>query len=850
MHKLVLLFLFLQSLFIRHLFNNDFSKDHNFASNINLDHDDLKVSISKNNDKYYFKIDNKRYGGDEYIPYSYSMQGDYYKLGNNLSIENEITSENINNTYDVFFINYPRNYSFDESKFSYTVTSRTTTANIKLKPTGDGVDLRSEYYNFTYNCYNYRNFLNRDSITLSYYKYVEQWQGKVVTMSYSFEEQKEKFVREVVNEINNSYFYKSNSFSFNLNNYLDLSSYKNDIKSFSSRIPKNNIYYWYQGLVPSKDTTKESIYVDYAFESYDNAYDVILDKYMDILFDENNSHTSESAYSVNGFLDELIYCNEKYSNIKIYSGYLSKDIYSKNDFYLLRIPGTYDKPVAILKEWIPNGYTIETYLKEILRFYIIDNQVIRKCTYSTPLSERASEYENNSVYDKDTIFIDSLDIKDIKKDINCEINFTWLSITHKVVNANGTYKVSTTNYKNETDISFDDYGYYKVVENTFQKTNTLNDIIIKDNKRSSLCIKSESSLLSDDLFNKETNQVFLTNKTNSDIPLSFPYYDSSLISIKHNGKETELFNYINYNLTSNDSFISFPKYTITEEGKYVISISNRWGLTSTFQISISNSKTNVDIKATNEFFSLEINTPDGGLNNVVSFMIQRAFYKKEESLVQYEQISSSTPYIYEDINEKSNYINFSKSKEEYFINNVFTFYPRENEYQIIKIYLKDNYGNIIDSIYKWNFVPTLEKESSGEIEVSLDSTNVEIGSTISYLPFYKNTKKEISSSDYEVEIINGKENIEIDNELKVIKGIKIGESKIAFSFYLDNEIPIKKEYKINVTNKNQNSKNTSNKNSSLLFIIIPASVIVIVSFVFAFKYLNKRKSTPKLNKNE
>ena len=91
MHKLVLLFLFLQSLFIRHLFNNDFSRDYNFASNINLDHDDLKVSISKNNDKYYFKIDNKRYGGDEYIPYSYSMQGDYYKLGNNLSIENEIT---------------------------------------------------------------------------------------------------------------------------------------------------------------------------------------------------------------------------------------------------------------------------------------------------------------------------------------------------------------------------------------------------------------------------------------------------------------------------------------------------------------------------------------------------------------------------------------------------------------------------------------------------------------------------------------------------------------------------------------------------------------------------------------
>ena len=833
MHKLFLLSFLFGSLYYTN-YQNSFIK--NEASNIsNLDIRDIKPIFTRNDGKYFYHMETKMVGEVEYTPYTYINNNGFYELKDDLSKNVEITLDNFYLKQNLIFIHYPKKYRFEENRFIWTESTHKVDREFYTQ------------YNFTYRCDDYKYCLNKTSINRSYIKSASVSEGSSEKVTYTLDEQKAKFINVIVNTFSQSLYFKSNEVKFSLSDYIDLVEYSNNLVSFSSRIPLNNIYYWYQGLYPNSDNENESIYSTYAFNTFNDASDIILNKYYEIALDENNSHYSESAYSVNGYLDELVYCNKKYRNIKIYDGYLSKETNMNNEFYLLRLPGSYSDPVAILKEWVPENYTAESYLKEIIKYHIIDNQVIKKCDYSTPISERAVEYQNNHIYDKDTIFLDKLVIKDYKTDLISDIRYNWLSVTYKIINDNGTFKISTTNFNNEKDISFDLYGYYKIVETNFSKTNTLNDVIIKSDDRKLLQIKSLSKEISDDQLNNPSNQIYLKNMTSNDIELVFPYFDSSLINITHNGVEKELFNYVDYKATTNNSYITFPKYTINEIGNYIFKISNRYGLTNTIKVNISNSKPDIKIDADNDKFQLEINTPDGGLNSISSFYLKRAFYKKEESDVQYEQINNSTPYIYEEVRDSTPFVTFSKSKEEFLLNNIFTFYPKVNDltyYQIIRLYLKDSYGNIIDVTYKWYYLNNKiinDDKVNQEIDVIFDKNVIEVeGST--YYTFISNVKTNI---EYEINIVSGENNIVINKEENKITGISIGESKLRFIFNpSSNENKAIKDFKIIVTNKPQSTNKTSEKKSDSNNIILYSaigggallSLIIIVKVV-----LNKRK---------
>ena len=831
MYKLFLLSILLTPSLTKFNYLNLFKNE---ASNItSLSSDDVRPIFTKDGDKYFYHLETKMQGEVEYIPYTYIDIDGYYQLKDDLSKNVEINPDNFSLNQKLIYIHYPLTYRFEENRFSYIISNHKADREFYSQ------------YNFEYNCSDYKYCLNKTVFTKSYIKSVSTTEGSSDKTNYSLESQKAKFIDSVVSFFSQNLYFKSNEISFNISNYINLLDYGNKFNTFSSRIPLNNIYYWYQGLYPNSDNEKESIYSTYAFNTFNDASDVISNKYYEIAIDESNSHYSESSYSVNGYLDEFIYCNKKYTNIKLYDGYLSKETHNKDEFYLLRLPGLYSDPVAILKEWIPGNYTPELYLKEIIRYYIIDNQVIRKCNYLTPISERAQEYPNNVIYDKETIFLDKLDIDNIKTDLASDIRYTWLSITYKIINSNGTFKISTSNFQNEKGISFDNYGYYKIVETNFYGSKTLNDIILKSDDRKLLQIKSNSEQISDDQLNNPSNQVYLTNKTNSDIELEFPYFDSSLISIKHNGVEKELFNYIDYQLTTINSQITFPKYTISEVGSYVFTISNRFGLSNTIKLNISNLKTDLKIDADNDRFILEINTPDGGLNSISSFYIKRAFYKKENSNVQYELINNSVPYIYEEVRDSSPFVELSKSKEEYLLNNIFTFYPKVDSityYQVIKIYLKDAYGNIIDDTYKWNYVEqsTNINNQNYDVDVVFDSNTIELDSSI----YYEIIKKDNIKPSYEIMFLSGENNLIINKEENKITASSLGESEIRFIFDFGDDInKIIKDYRIKVIEKKQNNnKSKEIQNSSNKIIIVSSiSLGVIVLSIVIFNIVNKRK---------
>lgn len=800
----------------------------------NLKESNITPIITKENDKFFYHFETRMNGELEYTPFSYVEKDGYYELKNDLSQNNEITEDNFNETKNLIYIHYPKTYRFEDNRFSYA--ERTHKADREFYTT----------YEFSYSCGEFKYCLNTSSFKESYIKTASANEGSSEKITYTLESQKSKFIKSVVNFFSKNFYYKSNEVQFNLSNYVNLLGYENKLVSFSNRIPLNNIYYWYQGLYPNSDNENNSIYTTYAFNTYNDANNIISNRYYEIFTSSENSHSSNSAYSVNGYTDELIYCNKKYRNIKLYEGYLSKKTLTKNEFYLVRLPGSYQDPVAILKEWVPENYTLETYIKEIIRYYLIENQVINKCNYLTPISSRAIEYKNNHIYDKDTYFLEKLDIADIKKNLSSNIGYTFVSVTHKIINSNGTFKMATSNFQNEKEISFSNYGYYKVVENNFYGSKTLNDIIIKSDDRKLLSIKSENEYIKDDLLNNPSNQIFLTNKTNNDIELSFPYFDSSLIIIKHNGVEKELFNYVDYSLTTPDSAITFPKYKINEIGSYIITISNRFGLSNTIKLNISNSKTDIKVDASNDKFVLEINTPDGGLNSIASFYLKRSFYKKEESTKQYEEIPSSTPYIFEDVKENTSYVSSSKSNEDFLLKNVFTFYPKIEEntfYQIIKLYLKDSYGNIIDITYKWYYlVENLPKtsENSNNIEVIFDSDTIEINKSINY-SITKDSN--LSFNDYEIIFLSGENNLVISKEEKKISGIKAGISEIRFIFYNDTN-RISKDYRLsvinNTTSASKNENNTKNsKNKYIMYGLIGGGVLILG--VALVKIINKKK---------
>ena len=428
---------------------------------------------------------------------------------------------------------------------------------------------------------------------------------------------------------------------------------------------------------------------------------------------------------------------------------------------------------------------------------------------------------------KDLVIIgDSLNI------INIKANNLKASLDG-IKNVNFSYSSSTSSNVNLICDKVDEMIQKVNNLNTSYKSSSKLLLDLVDKNKDNLFFDISNSSNFD--INKYGNDIYVSMNDNEYINISFPYYDSHLIKIKDNQNEETYFNIIDYENIENNNNYSFPK-TKLKEGTYEILIANRFGVINKFNLHLSNKDISIDVlDADNDHFSIEINSISGGLKNISSYQIQRAFYPiSEKSFVAYEELNVNPNYEFENVDDKSSFVKISSN--DLGLYNIYTFYPKIDEngsfYQIINIYISDYYGKSVNKIYKWNYLKPISK-----INVKFSSNIINLNEEINYLFIVDNQEYNLASSEYKIEADNNL--VEVNYQKQTIKGISLGKTNINFVF--SDKYKSSNDIIFNIDIVNKEIKNEDNKQINLKYVFLIALGVLLVVLILMFIIKKRRK---------